>query len=141
MKTANIIQLAALAAAFLICNFSQARTPEEVMRDIDRATSKAAITYKSGGMSGLIESTEKCYKSSAANKYYCVYLDIAARHIDQMVVQSMHFPPNEFFTVEALVSRVFPALVSSGMNVDTASDYVSSMEQVINGAIERKMLK
>jgi hypothetical protein len=125
----------------LTVNSAFARSQEEITRDIVKAADTAVSTYRETGMSGLIGETEECYKHNTKNPFYCVYLDLASRHIDQLFVESMNFPPNEFFSDENLGSRVSPVLSDGGMSFDTANRYLMISGTEINKLVETKLHK
>jgi len=65
---------------------AQARTEAEVKKDLIKAARTAVTIYKKDGMAGLIEKTQSCYKNEKINEFYCVYFDLASRHIEQLMI-------------------------------------------------------
>lgn len=120
-------------------NTASARSNAEVSRDLAKATDAAIAAYKKGGMSGLITKTQDCYEKNTKNLFYCVYLDLASRRIDQVFVESMHFPPNEFFSDAQFGPRVEPVLASANMDMNTANQYLGLVTPAINSLVEKKL--
>ena len=140
MKLKQLFVLSLFLIAGILQNSAHARTPEEVARDLAKATDTAVAIYKTQGMAGLIIKTEDCYEKNTKNLFYCVYLDLASRRIDQVFVEAMRFPPNDFFTDEPFGSRVRPVFIGANMNMKTANQYLASITPVINNLVEKKLL-
>jgi len=92
-------------------------------------------------MAGLIIETQECYKNKLTNVFYCLYIDLASRHIDRLFVESMRFPPNDFFSDEEFSTRIGAVFTGLKMDVDTARRYLSSVTPVINQMVENKLFK
>lgn len=140
MKLKQFFVLSLFISTGILQNSAHARTQEEVARDLAKATDTAVATYEEQGMSGLIIKTQDCYKKNTKNLFYCVYLDLASRRIDQVFVEAMHFPPNDFFADEQFGSRVGPVFSGANMDMDTANQYLASVTPVINNLVEKKLL-
>ena len=125
--------------AGLLENTAHARSPAEVTKDLVKAADTAVLAYKETGMSGLIIKTQECYEQNTKNLFYCVYIDLASRRIDQVFVESMNFPPNEFFSDEQFGSRVVPVLASANMNMDVSNKYLMIVTPEINSLVEKKL--
>lgn len=124
----------------ILQNSAYARSPAEVARDLAKASDAAVSTYSKEGMSGLIVKTQECYERNTGNLFYCVYLDMASRHVDQIVIEVMRFPPNEFFVDESFLSRVGPVLIGAKMDMNAANQYLATVTPVINNLVEKKLL-
>lgn len=123
------------------CGAAQARTQQEILKDLDKATDTAIETYKTVGMAGLSVYVQECYEKNMGNLYYCVYFDLASRHIDQFFVIAMNFPPNDFFTDEIFGSRVRAVLlVGKNMGEDDANKYIASVTPLVNAMVDQKIL-
>lgn len=133
-------QLAIFIASLCIFSMAYARTQAEVIKDLNKATDIAVATYKKQGMAGLIGKTQDCYEK-VKNSPYCVYFDVASRCIDQIMVEAMHFPPNEFFVDEPFLSRVGPVLIAANMDMNVANEYLSTITPVINNLVEKKIFR
>lgn len=118
-------------------NLTYARSEEEIEKDFSRAATNAVETYKKEGMSGLTTKTQDCYDQHIENQFFCVYLDIASRHIDQMAVEEMHFPPNEYFADKQFGTRLAPVLTSANMDMNSANTYLKAIIPVINNSVEK----
>lgn len=115
------------------------RSREEVARDMAKAVDTAVATYQNEGMSGLANVTQECYEKSIKNLYYCVYLDVASRHIDQIFVESMNFPPHDYFSDAQFGPRILPVLVSADMDMNTANQYLASVTLIVDNMLEEKL--
>jgi len=92
-------------------------------------------------MSGLIIATQDCYKKLDKYKFYCVYLDLASRHIDQIMVegaaqQGMSFPKTEFFDDEQFLQRVGEVFLKADMDMDRSNKYLATITPIINKLVE-----
>ena len=135
-----------LLVALLISANAQARTETEVQNDLLKATKAAVKVYQKNGMSGLIVQTQKCYDNVDQNGFYCVYLDLASRHIDQLTLANaaqngMTFPKTEFFDDELFRSRIATVFLKANMDMKTSNDYLRTVTPVINTLVEDNMLR
>lgn len=135
-----------LFVAFSIPGQAYARTEAEVKKDLLKAAKTAVTIYKQNGMAGLIEKTQSCYNNKKTNGFYCVYFDLASRHIDQLMIddaaqQGMTFPKNEFFDDELFGGRISGVFKKANMDIDTSNEYLQSVTPVINKMVEDNMLR
>ncbi|WP_143741982.1 hypothetical protein [Thiorhodovibrio frisius] len=121
-------------------NSAYARSPAEVAEDLTNATATAVSTYKTDGMAGLITVTQECYKLNTDAPFYCVSLDLASRRIDQIFVEAMQFPPNQFFSDDQFGSRIGPVFAGADMDMNSANEYLENITPVINRLVEKKIL-
>ncbi len=120
---------------------AETRTMSDVQRDLVRAAKTAVRVYKQNGMAGLIGETNECYDKGKENGFYCVYLDLASRHIDQIMVagaahSGMTFPKTEFFDDELFGSRIVPVFRKANMNMDKSNQYLRTLTPAINKLVE-----
>jgi hypothetical protein len=140
LKSLLVIIFTLLTALPAYKAISQARTPKNIIHDLEKATGRAVATYKESGMSGLEVNVLDCYKNNK-NKYYCLYYDLASRRIDQLIAEEMHFPPNDFFADEKFGGRIGPILAKLNMgNIDTANQYLATTTPVVNKMVENRLL-
>lgn len=140
MKLLKLLFLLSLSlGSGFLQNTAYARSQAEVAKDLALATGTAVATYKKEGMSGLIIKTKACYEKNTKNPFYCVYLDLASRHIDQVYVESMHIPSNEFFSDAQFGPRIGPVLANANMDMNTANQYLASVTPVINNLVEKNI--
>jgi hypothetical protein len=125
-----------IVSALLFSTFAQARTAADVEKDLKKAARSSVATYKKGGMSGLISATQGCYNKLDKNKFYCVYFDLASRHIDQIFIEGTNFPPNDFFADEQFGPRVAEVFTNANMNMTQCNDYLAKMTPIINKLVE-----
>lgn len=140
MKFKQFFVLSLFLSVGILQNSAHARTQEEVERDLAKVADTAVAAYKEQGMLGLIIKTEECYERNIKKPLDCVYLDLASRRIDQVFVETMYFPPSEFFADEQFGPRIFPVLVSANMDMNTANQFLASITPVINNLVEKKLL-
>jgi hypothetical protein len=134
-----LVALIAFSVGFLSSN-SYARLGAGVARDLQKAADSAVGTYKTDGMTGLVAKTTECYATNAKNRFYCLYLDLASRKIDRMFVDSMGWPPTQFFGNEAFGPRVMPVFVEAGMDMHDANSYLRMVTPVIDDLVLKKIL-
>lgn len=135
-----------IVSSLLFSSFAQARTAEDIVKELKKAARSSVAIYKSGGMSGLTDATQNCYSKLDKYKFYCVYLDIASRHIDQFMVegaaqQGMRFPKNEFFDDEQFLQRVGGVFLKANMNMNQSNEYLDDMTPIINKLVEENLMK
>ncbi|MGL5404311.1 MAG: hypothetical protein ACRC9I_11260 [Acinetobacter sp.] len=140
MKLKPFFVVSLLLSAGMLHTAAVARTADDIVRDLTKATELAVTTYKDQGMAGLVTQTQGCYQTKTHDPFYCVYLDLASRHIDQMFVQAMHVAPNAFFADEQFGSRLGPVFASAKMSMDTANQYLAQTTPVINKLVDKKIL-
>jgi len=92
-------------------------------------------------MSGLIKATQDCYKQLDKYKFYCVYLDLASRHIDQIYIKGTNFPPNEFFDDAQFGPRVADVFEKANMDMNQSNEYLAKMTPIINKLVEDNLRK
>ncbi len=146
MKQMSIKHLAITLLSILLIgilqNTAYARSEAEVARDLTKAIDSVVVAYKKTGVSGLTAKTQECYEKNAVESpFYCIYIDIASRRIDQIAVEAMHFPPSDFFADEPFSSRIIPIFVSNNMDMNTSNQYLESITILINNLLEKKLLR
>ena len=79
-----------------------------------------------GGIMGVIDSVDRCYKNPKKPKLYCFYLDYSGRIFEALMVGSINahsdsnYPTNAFFSDENFQKRIF---------INLYKPYDSSMEE------------
>jgi hypothetical protein len=128
------------ALTVLISNncFAETRSTE---KEIAKAVKATVATFRDRGMAGLTGMTEDCYASLKGKQFYCLYLDVASRHIDIMFVYAMNYPPTAFFSQDQFEQRVVPVLMRAKMNSEQGNGYMEMLTKVIGGAVEKEMTK
>ncbi len=91
-------------------------------------------------MVGLIAQTSECYANNRQNRFYCLYLDLASRKIDQIFVDAMGWPATEFFSDAEFGPRIIPVLVEAGMDMDAANAYLRTVTPVINKLVLERIV-
>lgn len=120
---------------------STQRSAEAIADDLQRAAQKTASVYQSGGMVGLIEQVSECYASDK-NRYYCIYLDVAARGVDQAVAAANpKFPRSDFFANEPFGQRIGPILIDAGLTLEEANEYLATITPTINKLVKEQFGK
>jgi hypothetical protein len=118
---------------------TQARTSENVVKDVTTASSAAVATYKKNGTTGLILKIQDCYKKNKTNAFYCVHLDVASRHVDHIFVESMQLSPTDFFSDEQFFDRIIPIIAKKNQSQEDVNKYFVSLTQVINDLVEKNL--
>jgi len=139
MKMIGLLTAVSLSLMTTTFNVAQARTQGDIQKELEKATTTAVEVYKEAGMTGLIGETQACYKKLKPSAYYCVYLDLASRHIDQIFIAGTQFPPNAYFDGEQLSSRIGPVFSNAKMDMDTANTYLSTIIPVVNQLVDKKI--
>jgi hypothetical protein len=129
----------------LISVNTHARTGAEVHKDVLKAAKEAVAVYRAHGMSGLIETTQRCYDRSTNQGFACVYLDFASRRIDQLVRAAaardgMRLPKMAFFDNASLGARLAPVFIEANMDREQSQAYVRVLTPIINQVVEEKTL-
>lgn len=142
--TMRFILVAFTAIAMFIAagvNAQQQRTGEQVAADLKKAARVSVKVYRGDGMTGLIGNSMDCYKQLTKFKYYCLYLDIAARRIDELGGAGTQFPRTEYFDDEKFGPRVGELFIQSNMNQEQANEYFSVMTPIINKLVDEELRK
>ena len=136
----KLSQICVLLYCFL--GFSAKAQPIDlVKKDMVDAVKTAIKKYKVDGMSGLAIETDSCYSNSKRTGFYCVYLDLASRHIDEVVIASaaksgINFPKSEFFDDPLFLPRIAVIFKKAGMSMDESNEFLRSVTPFINGLVE-----
>ena len=134
--------LAAIAMALAAsANAQQQRTGEQVAADLLKAARVSVATYRANGMSGLIGKSQGCYKQLAKFKYYCLYLDLAARRIDQLGGAGLQFLPTEYFDDEQFGGRAGEIFIRTNLSREQADEYLLNMTPIVNKLVEEEAKK
>jgi len=115
-----------------------------VHNDVLKAAKEAVAVYRAHGMSGLIETTQRCYDQSTNQGFACVYLDFASRRIDQLVRAAaardgMRLPKMAFFDNASLGARLAPVFIEANMDREQSQAYVRVLTPIINHLVEEKI--
>src|SRR6266446_159668 len=102
--------------------------------------------YRESGMAGLTGKTQDCYDNVKKHGFYCVYLDLASRRIDQLMIaaaarQGMNFPKMEFFDDELFGSRTATVFRKANMDMETSNAYLRSLTPVIDKLLGDNILR
>jgi len=131
---------ACLIAVLLISIYVHAEPePVNLEKTMKEAAVKAVKTYRKTGMAGARIEVEDCYKNVKKRVFYCLYLDFAARHIDQLMVAANSFPPQEFFDDKAFGSRASAIYASAKMNKSQINDHLKLLVPTINRFVDEEL--
>jgi len=92
----------------------------------------------------LAELVHNCYSNAKQNKFYCVYLDLASRYIDQIMVEDaakngMNFPKTEFFDDELFGGRVGPVFEKANMDMNSSNEYLQNVTPIVNKMVDNSL--
>lgn len=112
---------------------------------IEKAVKTAFEIKNMGGMIGLISEIKKCYNNNS-NQLYCVYLDIASRHIDNLVVmgaaqQGEIWPKTDFFEDKLFSSRIADVYMNQNMTKEAIKAHTSEAFSNITKLVEDSILR
>lgn len=91
-----------IATSLCVATFS-AMGQGQQMRD--KAYQETNRVYRSGGMVGLTENSDKCHRTSK-QPVYCIYLDIMANRLDAAMVDPIGMPRNPYFEARPIALRI-----------------------------------
>ena len=83
--------------------------------------------------------TTDCYRNLDAHPFFCGYLDLAARRVDQETSAASNLPPSEFFADAQFGERIVRVLNKANMNQDQANAYLRTVTPEINKLVEVEM--
>src|SRR6266446_3064787 len=137
------ISILILFMIILISVNAHARTGAAVHKDVLKAAKEAVAVYRAHGMSGLIETTQRCYDQSTTQGFACVYLDFASRRIAQLVRaaaarEGLRLPKRAFFDNASLGARLAPVFIDANMDREQSQAYVRVLTPIINHVVEEK---
>lgn len=130
-----------LVGALATDGFAKSRAPHDVARELVKAADVVAATYRRSGMTGLIVETQTCYEKAKESPFYCIYLDLASRFIDQTFVAAMHYPPTEFFADEPSEVRIGATLRRARIGGKEADEYLKMLVPAIDQLVAEKLLR
>ncbi|MEA5112785.1 MAG: hypothetical protein VB050_02060 [Geobacteraceae bacterium] len=125
--------------ALLHVTYGHARSPEDVMTEMDKAVDMTVSTYKVSGMTGLVEMTSDCYDKTASKEFICVYIDLASRYIDQRMSEAFNFPPTEFYQDEQFGARISGVFIQHDINMEKCNEYLRAATPAINKIVDHKL--
>ena len=129
-----------LSFAFIIAGPVFAQSTNDAYNKIAKAARNSVGTHKSNGISGVMSNVTKCYTKDGRNgDFYCLYLDLAGRHIDKIFSKEMNFPPQEFFADEQFLNRVGRLFVFKGMTLEQSNEYLRLSTLVVNKHVENQL--
>lgn len=118
---------------------SYARTEQELKKDVYKVSSKIVTTYQNSGMGGVEESSQECWKEIEKQEFKCLYIDMAARYIDRLGGGGNAFPLNAYFDDEQFGTRAVSFFNQKKISMDNANMYMSTMQPVVNNAVDRAL--
>lgn len=126
---------------FLLGFHAKAQAIDLVKKDMVDAVKSAIKIYKVDGMSGLAIESDSCYSNAKTTGFYCVYFDLASRHIDELVIASaakngMNYPKSEFFDDPLFLPRIAIVFKKADMSMDESNGFLRSVTPFINGLVE-----
>lgn len=107
-----------------------------IKENLIKAARTAVAAYREDGMLGLIAKTQECYNNNE-NKFHCVYLDFASKHIDLIMVneaarQGVSLPKTSFFDDELFWPRIVAVFQKANMRQEAGDAYLNSLIPAIN---------
>ena len=81
---------------------------------------------------------EHCYETEPS-KFYCIYLDLAARRLALGFAETLHIPPDEFFADDKLGSRIAPVLREANMDLNAMNRYLAMLNPGIDALVEERL--
>lgn len=139
MKTVRFVSIIFIFASLTHAVSSHARTSEQLKSDINQAADLVVTTYQSSGMTGLVNLTTDCYDKTSNTEFFCVYIDLASRYIDQTMSEAFKFPPTEYFQDEQFGARIYEVFVKHDMGIDESNKYLQAATPAINSIVEKKL--
>lgn len=133
------LKLVVVIIGMFIASVSYAKSPKDVQKEVNEAVNAVYKIYKKNGMSGLITYTTQCYEKTNNTEFRCVYIDLASRYIDQVMVEQLHFPPTEFYSDELFGPRIFAVFTNKNMNEDKSNEYLQAATPIVNKAVDKKL--
>ncbi len=106
---------------------------------MQKATDATVANYKKGGISLLVQNSERCYKEVEKYRYYCIYLDLAARHISDLDGAGVRFAPEKYFVDDAFLPRAAEIFIRSGKEKEESNEYLAMVTTVINKFVDNAL--
>lgn len=116
----------------------QHRTEQLIRSDAQAAARHAISELRANGMQGLIDDVRKCYDITALPAFKCVYLDIAAWHIDKDTGAALgtNGPTHDYFDTQTMNARIAPQMVAQGFDEATARKQMGYTVNLMESAVE-----
>jgi hypothetical protein len=118
---------------------AKAISPEEVVKNLHAAATVTVQQYKQGGISALVEGSKQCYMDINKYRFYCIYLDLAARHVSERDGAGVRFPPEKYFVDDQFLLRAGEIFLRSSMNMDQSNQYLAMVTPLINKLVDQEL--
>ncbi len=141
MKMIQLLMAVSLSLISTTFNVAHAQSQNEIRMEMDKAASIAVNAYKEGGISGLVIESQECYKKHKSPAYYCLYLDVASRHIDDIFSAALNIQPTPYFSGDQWSSRIVTVLMDAEMDDKTAKKYLETIIHSLKNMVEKKLEK
>ena len=123
-------------------NDNMVATVKTMEKNLIEAAKTTVEVYSDSGMAGLASMVQDCYDDNLQkSKFYCIYLDIASRYVDQYFIaaaarRGMKFPKMEYFDDKLFVHRTRTVFDKMNIKRDEMDEYVLTLTPVINKLVE-----
>jgi hypothetical protein len=124
---------------------ANAGSANDIEKNLTAIANFTVTTYKDSGMSGLESIINDCY-SMPKKTPNCIYMDLSAMHIDDVVAGSyldrtgknIH---SEYFTVTRVATRIKQSMSTTDLSVSQQNDYLQTIAPIINELTDQSLLK
>jgi hypothetical protein len=115
--------------------------PEDVLNNLQNAAVTTVKEYQRGGVAALVEGSKGCYQDINKYRFYCIYLDLAARHVSDRDGAGVRFAPEKYFVDEQFLPRAGQIFVRSSMDKNQSNEYLAMVTPLINKFVDNELAK
>lgn len=115
--------------------------PEDVLNNLHSAAVTTVKEYKRGGIASLVEGSKNCYQDINKYRFYCIYLDLAARHVSDLDGAGVRFAPEKYYVDDQFLPRAGQIFVRSNMDKDQSNEYLAMVAPLINKFVDSELAK
>jgi hypothetical protein len=84
----------------------------------------------------LVEGSKRCYENIDEFRFYCIYLDLAARHVSDLDGAGVRFAPETYFVDDQFLPRAGEIFLRSNMSMDQSNEYLGMITPLINKFVD-----
>ena len=88
-------------------------------------------------MGGLVGQSKDCWKNVSPKSYLCLYIDLAARYIDQSMSSRQNFPLHPYFEDQQFGERAGGIYNYNNVDMQEANKHLMSAQTKINAAVNK----
>lgn len=140
-KTNDMTKSSPVLLALFLASQAHAVGPEDVLKNLQSAAVTTVKEYRRGGMAPLVEGSRNCYQDIDKYRFYCIYLDLAARHVSDRDGAGVRFAPEKYFVDDQFLPRAGQIFLRSSMDKGQSNEYLAMVTPLINKFVDDELAR